>query len=403
MIIKKRSTSIIILDILLVLVYLNPVADLFPSYFQIAVFILWAFINVNNRKLWGKAIPLTIVNVGIFVASLLRCMFAGQLNTSYYSTFQVVIARYQVMIYPILYIYISGRDKEEKKHVFKLAMFCIIGTILVSLYYIFAVDPQAIRNTQRDVALFGVGDFMLMYAMAIAVGPLTFLIFKRKKEHKKIFWNIVSLLLISVCLILCNLVTSVVIAIISIMVTYIINCKDKRVLIVLGILLLGAFVLRSYIADFLYYVASMNLFYWSTNNKIVAIANVLNGDMNHIDTLSRRFMLADWSLKSFFEHPVFGINWKNHQYGVIGCHMQWADDLGRYGLFGNIIIFINYLYMANYTIKKSENIFIKNSMRVIWTMFFILGFLNPCLSATNLMMIFVVIPAMDGLIAKKED
>lgn len=130
----------------------------------------------------------------------------------------------------------------------------------------------------------------------------------------------------------------------------------------------------------------------------MAIANILSGDMTHIDTLSRRFMLANWSLVSFKNNPIFGINWKNHTYGKIGCHMQWADDLGRYGIIGNIFIIINYFMLAKYTINNTDKCFVKNSLVTVWIMFFILGFLNPCLSATNLMMMFVVIPSIEGIL-----
>lgn len=393
---KNRSVSFVLLEFLIILVYLNPIADLFSSYIQIIVFILWILFMVNNKAFFGEALPFTVLNILIFIFSLIRCIFANQINTDYYSTFQIVIARYQMMIYPILYIYVKRLNKEKKRTLFNLAIFSIVGTILVSLYYILFVDPQAIRNTQRSVPLFGVGDFMLMYAMAISVGPIFFFIIKRIKDGKRSIGYILSFLLIIICLLLCNLVTSVVIAAISLFVMYIVSRNNKSMISILCIMSILLYIIKSNIAQLFYFIASKNLFYWSTNNKIIAIANVLNGDMTNIDTLSRRFMLASWSINSFKEHFLFGINWKNQKYGVIGCHMQWADDLGRFGVIGNLLFLIDYLYMFNYMKQHTLNTFVKNSIVTVWIMFFILGFLNPCLSATNLMMMFVIIPSMDG-------
>ncbi len=392
------SASLLMLETLIILVYLNPVADLFPSFLQIGIFVLWALFSIRNTKLWGEALSISIINFIILVFSLLRCVMADQLNTDYYSTLQVVIARYQVFIYPILFIYVKGLSNRDKKKIFTLAIACILGTVLVSLYYIAAVDPQAIRNTQRSVALFGVGDFMLMYAIAIAIGPLLFLIIERRHDKKSNKLLIISVVLMVVCLILCNLVTSVVVAAISIFAMYIVRNKKKYGLVIVAAFAAIALAARTLLSKALFALAGKDLFYWSTNNKIIAIANVLSGDMTNIDTLSRRFMLARWSLESFKKHPFFGLDWKDHAYGTIGCHMQWADDLGRYGLIGNAIILLSYIRIAKYSVTSIENSFVKDSMITLWIMFFILGFLNPCLSATNLMMMFVVIPACEGML-----
>lgn len=391
-------SSFFMLEILIVLVYFNPVADLFSSFAQIGVFVIWVLFSARDQRLWGEAFGISVINILVLIVSFIRCVMADQLNMDYYSTLQIVIARYQMFVYPVLFVYVKNLSKKEKKRIFTLATACIVGTVLVSLYYIAFVDPQAIRNTQRDVALFGVGDFMLMYAIAIAIGPLLFLIIERERQKRRSKLLIISFVLLLVCLILCNLVTSVVVAAISIFTMYVIRNKKKYAVFVIFAFSFIALVGRTLLSKVLYAIAEKNLFYWSTNNKIIAIANVLSGDMTNIDTLSRRFMLAGWSLKSFKEHPIFGINWKDHQYGNIGCHMQWADDLGRYGIVGNVILVANYIHIAIHTINSTENKFVKDAMITVWIMFLILGFLNPCLSATNLMMMFVVIPAYEGML-----
>ena len=394
--IKTWNASFIMLEALIIFVYFNPIADLFPSYIQIGIFILWLLFNLmEHSKFWREAISISILNIIIFIFTFFRCVIADQLNMGYYSTLQVVIERYQLVVYTILFVYVKHLSLLEKRRIVILAFSCIVGTILVSLYYIFFLDPQAIRNTQRAVPLLGVGDFMLMYSIAILIGPLLFLIIERIKYKKKIKLLVVTFILMLICLILCNLVTSVVIALASVLITYIVRQKNK--MFVISFCCLLATLTKNFFAKLLYYIATKEIFYWSTNNKIIAIANVLSVNLTHLDTLSLRCMLAGWSLQSFQDNPLLGINWRSHEYGKIGCHMQWIDDLGRYGIIGNIILIINYICIIRYTVRSVDDVFTKKALISAWITLCILGCLNPCLSATNLMMIFIIIPSLESL------
>lgn len=396
-----RKASFILLQLLIMLIFLNPVADLLPSYIQILVFIIWLFFASMNTSFLKDAFSISWINIIVFIISLLRCIIADQLNTSYYSSFQVVISRYQLVVYPIIFMYVIRLNNTDKRKIFNLFYFCITITVLFSLFYIFYIDPQAIRNTQRDVTLFGVGDFIFIYSLSIAIGPIFFLVIRRLRSSKFFVLYFLSFILILVCIVLSNLVTSVIVSILSLTLMYIINYKKIIFSSLIPIISVCLFTLKKYISQFLKYIASKQLFYWSTNNKILAISNLLAGDYRNLDTLSRRKMLAEFSIESFRNNLLFGINWKDHKYGVIGCHMQWADDLGRYGVVGNFVIFLNYVYMIYITIKRIDSKFVKSALKTSWLMFFILGFLNPCISSANLMIIFVIIPSMTGFFEDK--
>ncbi len=392
----KVNISMLLLYLLIALMYLYPFADLLPSAVQIVVFVLW-FLSLGNNKLVSQGLVLSSVSIIIMVITLLRCIVAGQLDMGYYSSLQVVIQRYQFVIYPIIFSYVSQLANDGKRKIFNWAITCISITVIVSLYYIITVDPQAIRNTQ-GVNYFGVGDFQLMYAIAMLFGPLFFLIVEKIKHKEKCLVLLIELGLMGVCLILCNLVTSVVLAICSIGVTYCFTRKSKLVYIVIGLTGTMLYMSKGLIGVALKNLAAKNIFYWSTNNKILAIANVLMGDLTNIDTLSRRMMLSNQSLTSFKENILFGINFKDHVEGKIGCHAQWADDLGRFGLIGNLVIWINYIQIAKKTITYNPDHIVMQNMKSVWVCFFILGFLNPCLSGTILMAQFVIIPTFDALI-----
>lgn len=392
----KINVSLLFLQMLIMLQYLNPVADLFPSALQMIVFVIWFFSSFNHPAI-KKGLKISGINIFIFLITLFRCILADQLNMGFFSTLQVVIQRYQFLIYPIIYYYVISLKKKEKEKLFNWALLCITLTVIVSLYYVLCVDPQAIRNTQ-NVSYFGVGNFQLMYAMAILYGPLLFLAIDKIKAKEKCLFFLLELVLMFICLVLCNLVTSVVITLISVFVTYCLTRKNKLLYTVIGFVLIVFFALRSVWGNLLIKLASKNLFYWSTNNKIIAIANVLLGDMNNTDTLSKRWTLAEQSLNSFKENWVFGINFRDHVMGKVGCHSQWMDDLARYGLIGNVIIWFNYFYIMKITLRTEKNIIVRHYILSAWICFYILGFLNPNLSGTILMAIFVVIPSIDGII-----
>ena len=396
MYLKKRKPTFYLLEILIILVFMNPVSDLLPNYTQIIVFSLWFLFNLKNTAIIRNGLSYTFINIIIFIFTFVRCAAAGQLNTDYYSSFQIVISRYQMFVYPFIFMYVIKLHAEEKRKLFNLSIFCITITVLFSLYYIFFIDPQAVRNTQREIELYGVGDFMLIYSLAISSGPIIYFINRKRYLNQNTMIYYICFILIIMCILFCNLVTSVIICALSIFIMSIVHKNNKIHLLFSSIIVFLLIALKGMLANVLYFVANKNFFYWSTNNKILAIANILEGDYTNIDTLSRRFMLAGRSLKSFKEHPLLGINWNRHEYGTIGCHMQWADDLGRYGVLGNIIIYLNYIYLARVSVNSMSSNFNRNCMITIWIMFFILGFLNPCISSTNLMMIFVVIPSMEG-------
>lgn len=391
----KVNVPFFLLKVLIILQYLNIVADLFPSYIQIGVLFLWILSMLGSqRELLNKCIYLSGFSLIIFLIVLLRCFISGSIDLSYFSPMAAAISRYQVFAYLTLFPYVISLDRKKKQQIFNLTLICIAITILVSLYYIKMVDPQAIRNTQ-GVSYFGVGDFLLMYGMAMLMGPLFVFILEKIKRHDRPFMYIVSFILMSICLILCNLVTSVVISVVSIAVTLFISRGRKSWQLLLGIVLAIAIAMKSFWAQLLENIARSGVFYWSTSNKLIAIANVLRGDFANTDTLSLRLKLTMISVNSFKDNPVFGIDFANHKSGVIGGHAQWADDLARYGILGNCFIVISYMFAARYTIRYSEGLMMKYFMISEWIVFILLGFLNPCLSGTILMVMFVVVPAMN--------
>lgn len=387
------NMAFLMTEILIVLQFMNPVGDLFPSYAQMLVFVLWLVSVSTNKRLIGKFIKISSVSAVVLLFTLMRCIMAGKLDMSYFSPMQAVIGRYQFFVYPTMFIYVIQLDTGRKRKLFNLAIISIITTVIVSLYYVLCVYPQAIRNTQ-GVSYYGVGDFQLMYAIALFGGPYLSYIRKKWANKERVLLHIISFGLMCLCIVLCNLVTAVVILAISIALSYYFSTNKSFYKLFLITIAGGVTFLKNVWADILRKIAEKNIFYWSTNNKIIAIANLISGEHVGLDTLSTRVRLTKISWNSFKEHFLFGIEFSNHQSGVIGGHAQWVDDLARFGILGNLIIWGNYIYIARYTIKSSCSFEMRSSLTAAWATFFVLGFLNPCLSGTIFMIMFIVIPSM---------
>lgn len=391
----KINVSFLLLKALIVLQYLNLVADCFPSYFQMIVFIFWLIVMfAQKEKILNRCAYLSWFSFVFFAFVLLRCVSANMLDLSYFSPMNAAIGRYQLFAYLTLFPYVITLNKKQKKQIFDLTLACMAITVIVSLYYILFVDPQAIRNTQ-GVDYFGVGDFLLMYGMAMLMGPLLALIIAKRKKHEKPVLYFIVFCLMLLCLILCNLVTSLVIAIISIAVTVFLTQGRRVWQLTVGMLAIVVVALKSVWASMLRKIASSEIFYWTMNNKLIAIANVLQGDFENVDTLSLRVELSMIGLNSFKQNALFGIDFRNHKSGVIGGHAQWTDDLARYGIIGNLFLVLYYIFAAKYTVRQCKSSFVKHLMISEWIVFLILGFLNPCLSGTVLMVMFVVVPSLE--------
>ena len=134
--IGQINVPFFLLCCLIILTYFYPIATIMPSFVQIPFFFLWILATAKDGKMWRKAFNISLVSIFMFVYSLIRCVIAGQLNMEYYSTFQAVIQRYQLMVFTIIYVYVVDLDRDKKKKVFMLSTFSIFVTCLFSLFYV---------------------------------------------------------------------------------------------------------------------------------------------------------------------------------------------------------------------------------------------------------------------------
>ena len=93
-------------EILIVLQFLNPIADFFPSYLQIGVFFIWMLSISKNRELVNRCFSISIISGLIMLITVFRCILSGKIDLSYFSPMQAAIERFQFFVYPCMFSYI---------------------------------------------------------------------------------------------------------------------------------------------------------------------------------------------------------------------------------------------------------------------------------------------------------
>jgi hypothetical protein len=399
---KETGSSLqyLLTFILISLQLLYPLKQLVPNIVQIPIFYLWVILLYPKMRcfkeiFFSKTIGLFV----IFLSIIFRVVLSRNFGMGFFDPLQLLIAFYQFIVTYCLYLYIKELSDIKIKKIVVFSLVCIFISLLFSLYYVFFVDPQAIRNTMRGF-LWGVGDFELMYSVVLLIGCLIGVL-KTKLKPKTAIKLTILLLTCVITILKSNLVTSVVLSVIAIILTLIMTSKrPKANMSIATIIFLGLYMIKAKVAWIFITIASWNLFYWSTQNKILAIGNLLRGS-GDIDTLIGRSILRKQSIDSFLANPVFGINYSNYGQGVIGNHAQWADDLARHGIVGFTFIVIVFCFIFSNILKHTKHKVDKINVVMVWILYIILGFLNPNMMGAVLMVLFLIAPFL-SLLQDKE-
>lgn len=391
----RIKPSFKVLELLIILLYMNPVGNLVPSYMQILVFFLWLLFALIDREITVKIVNFSSLNLLIFLIIFFRSCFSGKLDLNdYFSPIGASIGRYQLLIYSIIFLYIRRLNRKEKDTLFFLSIFSMAVTASFSIYYVAFIDPLAVRYSMID-QYWGTGDFQAIYAMAVLIGPLSSLVLDKKRTCRYRLFMLISLFIMAICLVLSNLVTSVIIAALSIIVSFYLENRNGVKPLFLGMISIVGIALKNVWADLIFVIADSGMFFWSTADKMRTVADLLKGNADNLNTLGLRMRLAKISLDTFKKNPIWGLDFKDYGQNTIGSHNQWTDDLARFGILGNLLIWWNYIRLFNMSVHYMDSEHIKNALKTVWFIFFVFGFLNPCLIGQVLAVIFIVVPTMN--------
>lgn len=399
---KKILLGQILVIILILYQYLYPFKDLLPSFIQI-VFIM-CLLCIIKKNISKNLILLLLLNIFI----LLKIIISQNYSLEYFSPINLIFVNYFMLFSSYcIYRYLKKIELKKRNTIKKIIQYIIdslIITCFFSIYYITYVDPQAIRNTQRHF-LWGVGDFELVYTLSFVVLALGSEIMQTKRVVSKgIKYKFYLLFLLSSYVILkSNLVTSVVIYFIALFLLGIslFNISKKKIIMLITTIVIFAYLLKKNLSDIFIELASSNLFYWSTQKKLMAISNIFQGNFEHLDTLNSRYNLMMQSFTTFKNHILIGVSYENIKSGIIGGHAGWADLLAEFGIVGSVFILYILYNLFKEQIEFSEHLNEKKCICNSWLLFIILGFFNPNFMGGVLYTLFIIPPFISVLEEKK--
>lgn len=171
------------------------------------------------------------------------------------------------------------------------------------------------------------------------------------------------------------------------------------IFLVLFLLILGT-VFNEQISDYLYGITeNLN---WIVRARVQSVIDtIFQTDHGNWYNTDRRNELANYSLKTFKENPLLGVGYYGYGYGVIGCHQEWYDMLGVFGVLGCVYGIFILIFNTRFAYKEAKTKMDKDALMISVVMLLMLGFLNPCLSKQILFFVYVVAPNISSLMQDK--
>ena len=357
----------------------------------LGLLLIVSFNKLPINKLW----PIIILDLALGI------MFfkAGQFGMGFFDPINNLVKFIYVFETYVLYLIIQQFERKTRKRLIEFAVWCLIVTMIISLYYNLFIDSTAIRFRPEQYTF--ICTFGQYYECVIVISIIVCTLFSQKNVN-----YIKSLLVIGILglvFLVGNLVTGLVLAIGGIGMALILSKvkKLKYGLTFIGLLGVIALSLRSYIIEILLQISEWQFFNKITADKIIAMANLLSG-RDQVDTLSTRSMLTQYSINSFKQNPWFGIGYEGYHIGTVGCHQEWSDMLAVFGIVGVVLIGIVFLFLIKQIYRNihTQLDFICFSISLI--LIFILGFLNPALTEEALLAVLVIAPNSSLIFRKKE-
>ena len=389
------------------LTYLIVLVSLFLAFFSYTkasfgiecIFLTVAILMLNLKtKYLTELLPFMII-CGI---TIIMYAFSGQTSVRGFNAPVNHMLKFVYLMFAVA-ISIGMRElsREVRARVIKWMLASVLISVLISIYSAVFIDRYAIRYSV-DRGFSNIIDFGQYYGLCFIIAACEFVFFRYRKMYS--VWRVVLISIpILICVALSLITTGVLLTALGIGLAFAVHkydqSKTKIALWTVFIFALLAFSLlfRAQISDWIYKITEpLN---WILRDRLRSVADTIFRT-NHglIYSYDRRDELAGYSLSSFRAHPLFGIGYKEYGYGTIGCHQEWQDLLGVFGIVGTFLFAIAIIYLVRVTARSIDNKTDLHTFYIAVVLFFIFGFLNPCLNLPVLTAVFVVAPNISLII-----
>lgn len=332
---------------------------------------------------------------------LILFVFSGKIGVrGFNAPIKHVLKSVNILFSFICYFIVREYATEREARVLEyLALTAIVITCLRSIYAVQTVSTYAIRYSGMydDDAVNGVAGFYQIYVTPFFLLAVysKLLSGKRSMLQKMI---LIALLAVFIVFIFSSLLATVLLLSIAGIGFYTVLIMYRRNNVV--IIILSVFLILLALLCFIFNEQTMKIINDLTENMNFIVkgriryvfSTLLQTTSETAYSYNRRMELANYSLESFKEHPVFGVGYAGYGYGTIGCHQEWFDMLGVFGIVGAAAFAMILFNMLRTVYTGLETRGEKDLYLTVIIMFVTLGFLNPCLSEPIVLMLFVIAP-----------
>lgn len=288
----------------------------------------------------------------------------------------------------------------------KLVVLTAFGTLLVScavsIYFATFVNPLAIRYRQ----LAGIAQtisFDQTFALMLIFPALVYFYVKygRNMMHRR--WYLAFAAIVLVCILESALTTVILLTTGGVALCFLMTSFERgdKKAIVIAILLFFALVLflmfRQQLGELAFSLTkNLNTTVQGRMRRVIDI--VFGTEHQNAYTMDDRLELANYSLNTFRAHPLFGVGVAGIRFGVIGYHQEWPDVLGVCGIVGTAVVAAVFMDTFRRLRRRTFDRVDRGAFFLSGALFFILGWLDPCIQLPELYTLMVIVPNMSALL-----
>ncbi len=349
----------------------------FPSIAYAGVIIslfLLLFFNIKN-DFFKIVLPISIIIILDF--------FLKSITSDIYALFQRLSGVLQVMIYPMLSMYIL-KNNQLRYAKFVLILWLLMNFVTcITTYYGCLQFPGAARylatGDMRYFTLYNnlnIGGFSFVYTMVLLTSMVLMVIKKINliNKYKLVYFILAIVYVVNIAFMLsvAEYTTSLLLFVLSFAILFLNKQLKWGRMFMYATLVLVLFVLtKDYIINLFLYL-SKNIESYTVSMRLKELSSFFSGDdiSSKADISKRQGHYVD-SLSLFFEKP-----WGIWSFKGLGGHSFIFDALAKYGLVGLICLCASLGCLFNNYVKVYYNSFYYNFVLLAFLLQIIMLFLN---------------------------
>lgn len=348
-----------------------PVSNFFGHLGQYSIFAVWLLVSIYQKPDFIVTIlKKSWLYLVLYIFTVIRILLSSvEPTSSFASPYRQLTQLFIILVYITFTLWHETYSNTEiKKSLVKGFLIAFLISTIISLFYL-SIDPYAIRRPRLN-SFIGIGNMNLI-ATAICISIISFHYILNKKFKFKL---IVLLFLSSLLVLRASYMTMIAFLVIMLVITLIYK-TPKRTLLGLVLVVFLVLQFRAELAFLIMEVSKFDMWTGVIKLRLNDIADfLLNFTTGNAGTIQDRLIPTFTSLETFVRNPVFGVNYSYYGSMTIGHHTQWIDNLARFGIVGNIVLWFQYVAWYRLFNKNNKTGFTRGPIFICSLFYVLLGF-----------------------------